>query len=96
MIGTEDRVRRKPEPLFTRLDDELLGIDTQAGLAYSLNRSGARIWQLIDGWVTVGSLCEQLRQEYEIAPEACSQQVVSLLGRLREAGLIEVEPAAAR
>lgn len=91
VICGEDRVRRKPEPLFSRLDDELLGLDTHAGLAYSLNRSAGRVWELIGTWMTVGAVCDQLEQEYEVEHQTCLTEVVELLGRLRNAGLVEVE-----
>ncbi len=82
--------------MFTALDDEMLGLDTQAGLAYSLNPSAGRVWELIESWSTVDSICAALELEYEVDPATCRTEVTGLLERLRDAGLIEVEDAVAR
>lgn len=82
--------------MFSRLDEELLGLDTRAGLAYSLNASAARVWELIDSWTTVRAVCEQLEHEYAVEHETCLRQVVALLDKLREAGLIDLTQTAAR
>jgi Coenzyme PQQ synthesis protein D (PqqD) len=82
-------VRRKVEPVFTKLDDELLALDAQAGQCYSLNDSAARVWDLIETPTQVSEVCERLTAEYDIGRETCVADVIELLGELREAGLIE-------
>jgi hypothetical protein len=95
-ITKNSRVRRTDQaPLFSRVDDELLGLDTHTGLAYSLNPSASRVWDLIDRWATVDAVCEQLEQEYDIEPTTCAEHVIELLERLQEARLIDVEGEAA-
>lgn len=95
MITGTSRIRRRDAPLFTRLDDEMLGLDTQAGLAYSLNPSAGRVWELIESWSTIESICTALAQEYEVEPSTCLAEVTALLERLRDASLLDVEDAAA-
>jgi hypothetical protein len=90
-IGPATVVRRKPERVFTRLDDELLALDAQAGRCYSLNHSSARVWELIEAPTEVSEVCERLTAEYDVEPARCVAEVTELLGRLREEGLIEVQ-----
>jgi Coenzyme PQQ synthesis protein D (PqqD) len=96
MISSNDRIRRMPEPFFSRVDDELLGLDTRAGLAYSLNQPAGRVWELLAEWTTLPTICDELEHEYKVNHETCSSEVVDLLGRLRDAGLVEVEGAVPR
>lgn len=96
VIDISDRIRRKPEPYFSRVDDELLGLDTHTGFAYSLNASAGRIWELIEDWTTAGAVCAQLEREYDVEPAACASQVAKLLSRLEEVGLLDVDAARVR
>lgn len=83
-------VQRRGAPLFTRLDDELLALDPAAGLCYSLNSTAARVWELIDSPTPVRVLCDELEREFAVDRPTAERDVVELLGRLRDAGLIEV------
>ena len=83
-------VRRTAEPIFTKVDDELLALDAQAGLCFSLNESAARVWDLIEAPTEVSYVCERLTAEYGVEPERCTAEVIELLGELREASLIVV------
>ena len=87
---SDDVLFRQAEgPLFTRVDDDLMGVNTQGGLVYTLNGSGARIWELLQDWTTLEAVCAQLQREYAVEPDRCAAHVRSLVDRLREEGLVE-------
>jgi hypothetical protein len=75
---------------FSQLHDELLGISQQRGYCYALNPSAARIWELIQAPVQVGSVCAALCSEFAIEPDLCYRDVVDFLANMKTAGLIEV------
>ncbi|MDQ1301198.1 MAG: hypothetical protein QG637_1119 [Chloroflexota bacterium] len=77
--------------MFSKLDDEMLAIDAQAGYYYSLNESAGRVWEMIAEPVAVGAVCAQLRREFAVAPEACTRDVLGLLQGLHDAGLVQVQ-----
>jgi len=77
--------------LFTRVDDDLLALDPQAGCYYSLNRPAARVWELIDSPTPVSILCDQLIGEYEVDRATCLGDVIELIDELRAAKLVKVE-----
>lgn len=95
--NTRERwIRRAPgAPLFSPLDDEMLGLNTETGLAFSLNPSAKRVWELIEDWISVESVCAQLQREYDVESSRCVTDTSDLLDRLTEAGLVETreEPA---
>lgn len=84
-------VKRVREVQWSQLDDEMLAIDSQAGNCYSLNQTGAKVWDLIATPISVSDLCERLATSYNVAPETCWNDTVELLLSLREAGLVSIE-----
>jgi hypothetical protein len=96
MSAAQVRIRRKAEPEFTRVDDELLGVNTQDGLVYSLNRSASRIWELLEDWTTVDTISAQLQREFKVDPQTCDAHVRKLVARLGDAGLVERQEGAAQ
>jgi PqqD family protein of HPr-rel-A system len=81
---------RGADPTFTRVDDELIGLDTRSGLAHSLNPPAARVWALIERPATIAEVCERLVEEYDVDVDTCMEQVVALVADLEQAGLVEV------
>jgi hypothetical protein len=55
---------------------------------YVLNATGARIWQLLDGQRSLGDVQDALIQEYDVDPEAARVDIVELVGRLRDLGML--------
>ncbi|MBI2865193.1 MAG: PqqD family protein [Chloroflexi bacterium] len=88
-------LRRGTDVPFSQLDDEFLAIDAQAGRCYSLNETAGRVWDLIATPMSLDAVCAQLREEYEVDETTCQREVIRLLQRLDDAGLLQVvEPAA--
>ena len=56
---------------------------------YGLNPVGARVWNLIQTPRSVREIRDVLAAEYDVEPDRCERDVLELLGRLSEAGLIE-------
>lgn len=59
---------------------------------YTMNRVGARVWELIDGTRTLDGIAEVLVQEYEVDLPQAKADVASFLKDLKTAGAID--PAA--
>lgn len=89
-ITIDSIVCRKSDVVFSKLDDELLAIDSQAGYCYSLNETAGRIWDLISVPVAVVDLCSHLRAEFTVDEQVCRNEILLLLKGLLESGLIQV------
>ena len=92
-ITTESVVFRSADIVFSKLDDELLAIDAQVGFCYSMNETAGRIWEIISSPVSIGELCSQLRKEYSVNEGVCLQEVLPLVQKLHDSGLIKVRDA---
>ncbi len=72
------------------LGGEVAILHLKAGTYYGLDAVGARIWDLIQKPRTVGEVRDVLVSEYEVAPDRCESDLIALLQRLADEGLVEV------
>lgn len=86
VVATSDQVS-------SDLKGEVAILDLKAGVYYGLDEVGARIWHLIQEPRTVDQIRDTLLQEYEVEPDRCERDVLALLQRLSDEGLLEVEDA---
>ncbi len=66
-------------------------LNIKNGVYYGLDPVGARIWKLIQQPRSVDEVREALVEEYEVEPERCEQDLITLLEKLLAEGLIEVK-----
>src|SRR5215204_1866478 len=84
VVAAEDQVS-------SDLGGEVAILDLKAGVYYGLDEVGARIWSLIQEPRTVNEIRDILLEEYEVDPESCERDLLALLQRLADEGIIEVE-----
>jgi hypothetical protein len=82
--------RCEDDLLAAVVDGELVGMSVERGTCYGFNPVATRVWELIEQPARVDTLCSQLVEEYEVAPETCRAEVGALLDTLSEAGLLTV------
>jgi len=81
-------IQRNPAILFSKLDDEYLALDAEAGFCYSLNVVSGHIWNLIEEPITLAALCTQLQRDYKVDAVTCHRDVSEVLAKLAKAGLV--------
>ena|SRR5258706_4472565 len=68
----------------------ILGL--KKGAYYGLDESvGARVWQLISEPKSVDQILATLLDEYEVDFDRCHSDLISLLERMHQEGLIEIK-----
>lgn len=76
------------------IEDELLIVPIEEGIAdfddalYSLNNTGQAIWKLLEQKKSVTAICMDLAQEYDQTVEAIEKDVIDLLNKLLNMGII--------
>jgi hypothetical protein len=73
------------------LGQEAAILNLSTSVYYGLDSVGARVWRLLQKPHRVTDLREALVTEYDVDPVQCEQDLIVLLGRMREEGLIEVK-----
>jgi hypothetical protein len=76
------------------LGDDVVILDLKAGLYFSLDNVGAKVWQLIQQPTTVSELREAILDAFEVAADVCQQDLLTLLRDLASRNLIEIRDAA--
>jgi hypothetical protein len=55
---------------------------------YNLNKVGGRIYELIDGGMTVGKIRDMIVEEYEVTPEDAEVDIIEFIEQLEQVGAI--------
>ncbi len=66
------------------LGGEVAILHLKAGVYYGLDAVGARIWNLIQQPRTVQEVRDVIVSEYEVGPDRCESDLITLLQRLAD------------
>lgn len=86
--------RRHPDVVYTTLPNGeivLLHLDTKQ--YFSLNETGSRVWELLDGERSVEEIGRQIERSYDVTLEEAHGSVESLIRELVAANLVSVQEA---
>lgn len=72
----------------TVLDDEAVLLNLANGVYYSLNPVGTAIWEQLTGSQSLAEILGIVHRQFEVTEEIVRQDLVALVSRLREEGLI--------
>jgi hypothetical protein len=75
----------------SELGEEVAILDLKAGMYYGLDSVGARVWELIQRPKSIREIWNVLLEEYEVDPERCERDLLALLQKLVDEGLVEVQ-----
>ena len=76
------------------LGGEVAILDLERGTYYGLDEVGARIWELVQEPAAVSEVQATVIEEYDVEPARAERDVLALLQRLAEEGLVEVRDEA--
>ena len=82
--------------VYAKLAGELALVDSESGTYYGLDPVGARIWNLLVDWMTVGEIRAILLTEYYVDPNELEADLMHLFEDLYGKGLIEVAQASSK
>ena len=83
------------EQVSCPLGEEAAILNLKNSVYYGMNPVGARVWELLKQPKRVSELRDVLLDEYEVEQGRCLQDLLILLQKMRDEGLIEVQSAAA-
>lgn len=89
-----NRIYRKSDSVvFRRIGEECILVPIRQGVGdldsiYTLNETGARIWELLDGKMRVKKIKETLVEEYDILPEEAEKDLMEHLLELEAIRLV--------
>ena len=93
MLSFDDRATAPGHVLVRILDGESVLLNLENERYYGLDETGTRMWQLLVESPSIDAAYQSLLAEYDAEPEMVRSNLVELLGRLVDHGLVEVQPA---
>lgn len=94
-VSADSRVVASEGQVSSDLGGEVAILGLGAGAYYGLDEVGGRVWSLIQEPRGLSELRETLVQEYEVEPDRCERDLISLLQQMADEGLVEVTDAPA-
>jgi hypothetical protein len=90
VITKDSKVVASKNQVNSELDGEAVILHLQSGIYYGLNQVGAEIWNLLREPKNVSQVISAIKETYFVDADRCERDLMSLLQRLSEEGLIEV------
>jgi hypothetical protein len=84
-------IRPSPDVVFEQLEGELVLVHLRTNRIYSLNRTGARVWELLGEGLNRTEVLEQLEREFVVARDEVEREVDALLEQLFAEGLASAD-----
>jgi hypothetical protein len=84
------------EQVSSDLGDEIAILGLRRNTYYSVAAVGRRIWELVQTPRSVSEILAQLLSQYQVDGERCRGDLITMLGRLRDEGLLDVVDGAPR
>ena len=76
--------------IYSSVGTQVVLLHLTRGLYYSLNRTGARVWTLLEKRTAPADIRDALAREYDIELDACTADLSTFFRDLESGGLIEV------
>lgn len=83
-----DTLLQRVELPGSRIDDEMVFFDQEAGKYYATGTVGADIWDFLDTDRSFAAIVDHLLGLYEIDREPCESEVRGFLVQMLEAGMV--------
>lgn len=86
----ENKIFEKPPDVIEReMDGEVVLLDLNTGVYFSLNELGAELWGMLDGKRRVGEMVDWVVENYEVERKVAENDVGELLEDLHQENLIK-------
>ena len=79
---------RTQETPWNNIDDEAVVLNLDNGHYYVLNETGRRIWELLDGKLSVAQIASVICEEYDVDQQQSISDVIKLMDELSAEDLV--------
>ena len=90
-LSADAIVCRNASIMFTDVGGTIITMNIESGYYHELNPVASRIWHIIETPQSVGGICEQLVQEYDVDADDCMRDVVEFLADFDTLKLVEIK-----
>jgi hypothetical protein len=90
MVPFTNRAAAPTHVMVRYLDRESVLLNLETEQYFGLDETGTRMWQLVTASPNIDAAYQELLEEFDVEPELLRANLVELLGRLVESGLLQV------
>jgi Coenzyme PQQ synthesis protein D (PqqD) len=83
-------VTKSRDQVSCELNGEVAILNLKSTLYFGLNRVGATVWDAMNEPMTAADLCRVVLDRFDVTEVQCQTDVLELLTRLNNAGLIDI------
>ncbi|MDD3775749.1 MAG: PqqD family peptide modification chaperone [Sulfurovaceae bacterium] len=91
MLTPQAKIKRIENIIASPMDDELVMMSMENNAYYGLNKVGRKIWELLESEQTLDTLCDELLKQYDVDRATCYRDILVIVSKMEEAGLVAVE-----
>ena len=88
MLTLDSALAISPHAVFREMDGEAVILDLESGTYFGLNGVGTRMWQLIEEDGRLRVVFDRLADEFDVAGDRLEQDLLDLVSRLVDKGLV--------
>ena len=92
MVSFADRAAMPAHVLVRLLERESVLLNLETEQYFGLDETGTRMWQLVTGSPNIDAAYRELLTEFDVEPELLRSNLMELLSRLVDSGLLQVLP----
>jgi hypothetical protein len=89
-ISLDTRVSPSPDVVSREVGGELVLLDLESATYFGLNGVGSRMWTLLGELGQLRGVCDTIEREYAVPRARLEQDLLGLVRRLRDKGLLDV------
>ena len=93
MISFTNRIAAPAHVLVRFLDRESVLLNLETEQYFGLDETGTRMWQVVTASPNIDAAFGELLAEFDVEPEVLRSNLIELLDRLVDCGLLQVVPA---
>lgn len=90
-LGEKSLIIKNSSIVSTAMDNEAVLLNIDTGDYYTLNTTGSRVWEMIDGTKTVLDLVEEIVSRFEVSKDKAREDILNLLKELMKENLVELD-----
>lgn len=90
MPTEKDTILRSDDTTWSTYDNEVIILNLETGMYFTLNEVASRIWEFCDGSSTWADLVRVICEEYDVAPGRAKKDIASILDFFLEHKLVTV------
>jgi hypothetical protein len=83
-------VARTQDQLSGDVDGEVVLLNIERGEYFHFNDAGSRVWDCVEAPTSIGTIVDQLLEEFDVERGECERAVLEFLRKLLAEGLVRV------